>query len=110
MKKVFKYLGLAFLLLIALLLFNTFRISSKQLVGIAPAPVLELPDSIINNLAQAVQCRTVSNADVTQIDSAQFEKFINFIAKTYPLVHSKLSFERINSFSLLYEWKGKNAL
>ena len=109
MKKLFKFLGIAIGLLIALLFFNTFRLSSKQLSGITPTPALDLSDSIINNFAKAVQFRTVSNADITQIDSAQFDKFIAFIAQTYPLVHAQLAFERVNGFSLLYEWKGKNS-
>jgi carboxypeptidase PM20D1 len=108
MKKIFKYLALALGALTAVLLFNTFRISSKQMMGVAPAPAIAVSDSAIAHLAAAIQFHTVSNQDITQIDSAQFEKFINYIAKTYPLVHSKLSLERINGFSLLFEWKGKN--
>ncbi len=108
MKNLLKYVGIALLLLIAVLLFNTFRIRSKQMTGLTPTPPRAISDSAIAHLATAVQFRTVSNADITQIDSAQFEKFIGFIAKTYPLVHSKLTLERINSFSLLFEWKGKN--
>jgi carboxypeptidase PM20D1 len=108
MKNVLKYLAFALLALIAILLFNTFRISSKQMQGIAPAPVVAISDSAIAHLAEAVTYRTVSNADITQIDSAQFEKFIAFLARTYPLVHSKLKLEKINSYALFYEWKGKN--
>jgi carboxypeptidase PM20D1 len=109
MKNLIKYLALALVALISILLFNTYKIRSKQMMGIAPAPALNVSDSAIAHLAAAIQFRTVSNADITQVDSAQFEKFISYIAKTYPLVHSKLSLERINSFSLLFEWKGKNA-
>lgn len=108
MKKIFKYLGLFLLILVAIILFNTSRVSSKQLQDVAPIPPPNLSDSIISHLADAVRFRTVSNMDITQIDSAQFDKFINYIAKTYPLVHAKLSLEKVNGFSLLFEWKGKN--
>lgn len=108
MKKIFILLAIAFLVLIAIVSFNTFRLNSKQLRGVTPAYNIILSDSIINHFAQAVRFRTVSNADITQIDSAQFDKFIAFIKDAYPLVHAQLSLERVNSFSLLYFWKGKN--
>jgi carboxypeptidase PM20D1 len=108
MKKLVKYLALLLGVLSIFLFFNTYKLKSKQLEGVAPAPQLTLSDTVINHLAQAIRFRTVSNMDITQIDSAQFEQFIAYIAKAFPLTHSKLSFERINSFSLLYKWEGKN--
>ncbi len=109
MKKPLKYLAIALLVLIAVLLFNTFRISSKQMLGLAPIAKLNLPDSIINHLAEAVQYRTVSYEDPANMDSLQFEKFIQFVAKTYPLTHSTLTLERVNNYALFFEWKGKNS-
>ncbi len=109
MKKGLKYVGIALALLVAVLLFNTFRMPSKQMMGIAPTAKLAVSDSAIQHLAAVVQFHTVSYEDHSLMDSAQFEKFITYIAKTYPLVHSKLAFERVNNYTLLYEWKGKNA-
>jgi carboxypeptidase PM20D1 len=108
MKKILKYLAVALVLLVGILLVNTFKLSSKQLMGIAPAPPLAVSDSAIGHLSKAIQFRTVSNTDPTQMDSAQFEKLIGFLKQTYPLTHSKLSYERVNNYSLLFEWKGKN--
>ena len=108
MKNLFKYLALALLVLIAVLLFNTMRISSKQMTGLAPIAKLNLPDSIINHLAEAIKFHTVSFEDPANMDSLQFEKFIQFVAKTYPLTHSKLTLERVNNYALFFEWKGKN--
>jgi carboxypeptidase PM20D1 len=108
MKKILNYLALALILLVGILLFNTFRLSSKQLTGVTPAPSLTVSDSVVAHLSKAIQFRTVSNSDITQMDSAQFDKFIAFLKQTYPLAHSKLSFERVNQYALLFEWKGKN--
>ena len=108
MWKLLKYLAILFVILILVMLFNTFRLSSKQMAGIPPAPALAIGDSAVGHLATAIQFRTVSNADITLIDSAQFEKFITFLAKTYPLVHAQLQLERVNQYALLYTWKGKN--
>jgi carboxypeptidase PM20D1 len=108
MKKLLKYLVIVLVVLVGVLLFNTVKLSSKQLVGIPAAPPFAVSDSVMAHLSKAIQFRTVSNSDITQIDSAQFEKFVNFLKQTYPLAHSKLSVERVNQYSLLFEWKGKN--
>jgi len=108
MKTTFKFLALVLLILVGILLINTFRLTSKQISGLDKAQTIHFSDSVISHLSKAIQFRTVSNADPTMIDSAQFEKFIDFIAVTYPLVHANLNFERVNSYALLYEWKGKN--
>jgi carboxypeptidase PM20D1 len=109
MRRFFAILTLAVLALVAVLLFNTLRLSSKQMKSVEPGRVLAIADSTVAHLAEAIRIRTVSNADVTQIDSAQFEKFITFLAKTYPLVHAQLQLERVNQYALLYSWKGKNS-
>jgi carboxypeptidase PM20D1 len=108
MKNILKFLAVALVLLVGVLLFNTLKLTSKQLMGIAPAPPLIVSDSAIGHLSKAIQFRTVSNSDATQIDSAQFEQFVAFLKQTYPLAHSRLTYQRISSYSLLFEWKGKN--
>lgn len=109
MRTLLKFFAFAFCALMVTLLINTYRLPSKQMNGIAAVKKLEIPDTVVQHLAQAIQFRTVSNADLSLIDSAQFEKFIIFLAKTYPLVHAHLQLERVNSYALLYSWKGKNA-
>jgi carboxypeptidase PM20D1 len=108
MKRIAFVLFLAILVLLSVLFVNTFRQGSKQLQGLATASPLSLSDSIVQHLAKAIRFRTVSNADPSQMDSAQFEKFIQYIGKTYPLIHQKLKLERINQFGLLYHWQGSN--
>lgn len=91
MWKLLKYLATLFVILVLVMLFNTFRLSSKQMTNIPSAPALAIGDSVVGHLATAIQFRTVSNADIALIDSAQFEKFITFLAKTYPLVNERIS-------------------
>lgn len=89
------------------LVINTFKITSKQLVGIEPAPPVAISDSAVIHLSEAIKFRTVSYSDLSMIDSAQFQKFIDYASQTYPLIHSQLKLEKVNSYALLYEWKGK---
>lgn len=60
------------------------------------------------NLSEAVKIKTISNADYSKFDYEKFEEFIFFLEKTYPLVHEKLEKQRINNYSLIFRWKGKD--
>lgn len=35
-----------------------------------------------------------------------FEKFQNYLKKTFPIVHDRLELEKVNEFGLVYTWKG----
>ncbi len=109
MRILIKIIGLALGILIGVLLWNTFRFESKQLTDIPPAPPLSIPDSALIRLSQAVQFRTVSYQDSAQTDNTQFEAFISFLEKSFPLVHSRMTRERVNGFALLYQLKGSNS-
>lgn len=109
MRTFFKILGLIFVLLIAVLLWNTFRFESKQLTDVPPAPAISVSDSAIVRLSQAVQFQTISNQDPALLDTTQFEGFVSFLEKSFPLVHKRLKLERINNYALLFEWKGSDA-
>ncbi len=110
MKKLFYALAIALLLLIILLVVNTFRFSSRQLVDVKPAPALAnfSTDSAVARLAEAIRCRTVSYHDYSLTDTTQFDEFITLIHQRYPLIHSRLAAETVNQYGLLYTWKGKN--
>jgi carboxypeptidase PM20D1 len=108
MKSALKLVFFIILALIAYLLFNTFRISSKQMLGVIPAKNIEISDSAVKHFSDAIKLRTVSFSDPMLMDSTQFDKFLLFLEKTYPLVHSKLRLEKVNKYALVFEWKGKN--
>ena len=108
MKTFIKLLFAGILFLAGILLFNTLRLASRQLSGVTSVAPVEISDSVVQHLSKAIQFRTVSYADISMIDSMQFEKFLAFIADAYPLVHKHLNFEKVNSYALLFEWKGEN--
>lgn len=62
----------------------------------------------MDNLSQAIKIPTISNPDPEKVDWSQFEKFHEFLEKSYPLIHKNLSKEIIGRASLLYRWQGKN--
>lgn len=66
------------------------------------------PDrEIAERLAGAIRFPTISHQDPAQFDGAPFEALIEYLRTTYPLVH-QLEVERVNGYSLLIHWPGKD--
>lgn len=65
-------------------------------------------DRMIANVSKAIQFRTVSNADESKTDWAEFDRFHTFLDEAYPLIAEKLEKETIGKANLMYRWKGKN--
>ncbi|HEY5823323.1 MAG TPA: M20 family peptidase [Cyclobacteriaceae bacterium] len=96
------------LILVIVVLVNTFRFNSIQThYETKAAP--ELSEKAKKNLTEAIGYKTISYGDSSKLDSSQFLGFHLFLKTTYPLVHQKLSQEQILKYSLLYKWEGKNS-
>lgn len=108
MKKALKLIGVIIVVVIGILIFNTLRLSSKQ-VASDTLETVTLPDDIFQNLSKAIQYPTISFSEDAIPDSTAFYGFHRFLEKTYPLTHANLSLEKINDYSLLYTWKGSDA-
>lgn len=107
MKKFFLLALAGLLVLVAIVLVNTFRMSSRQsIVEAVPAP--EMTPQALQHFQQALGYKTISYGDPTQFDSVQFIGFRKFLESTYPNVHNKLTREIVAGYSLLYKWEGKN--
>jgi len=107
-KKIAKLIGILFLLLVVVLLFNTFKDSSslpKYTVEGTPATI----DSAAVHLSQAIQIKTISFGDTLAIDTTEFLKFRKFLETSYPNVHAKLQRQIFNQFSYVYKWAGKDS-
>ena len=55
-----------------------------------------------------IQQPTVS-AELEERGDAPFEAFVQLLEELYPLVHAKLTRERITDFGLLFRWPGRNS-
>lgn len=105
--RILKIVGVGLIILIAVLLFNTFTFKSKQLdIAAMPAPALE-PEAIVR-FQNAIKYKTISFADSAMFDSSQFKGFHRYLKSTYPLVHEKLQLTTIKDYSLLYKWGGSD--
>ncbi len=107
LKNLFKIIGLLLMLLVVVLVVNTFRgnrVLPKYIVEGAPA----VNDTAALHLSQAIQIKTISFGDTLAIDTAEFLKFRSFLEVSYPTVHAKLTRQTFNQFSYVYKWTGKD--
>jgi len=106
-KKVFLFLVIGVVIVVAVILFNTFQLKSRQTrVEAFPAP--EITPLSLHHFQQAIGYKTISYGDSLLFDSTQFIGFRKFLETTYPNFHSKLPREILAGYSLLYKWEGKN--
>ncbi len=107
MKKIIYGVLIVIVLLIAILLFNTLQLSSKQVQPEALEKV-KISETVFTNLSRAVQYPTISFSEDAIPDSTAFNGFHRFLEETFPRVHAELTLEKINAYSLLYTWKGSD--
>ena len=72
------------------------------------APVTVDTDAAVDALATLVRCKTVSYADPTLEDNAEFEKLIDTLPTLYPHVFATCEFRQLPDRALLFRWKGKS--
>ena len=64
--------------------------------------------NVAERLGLAVQCKTVSYHEAEKVDTSAFLALHRLFQTLYPQVHSKLTRELVNEYSLLYTWEGKD--
>ncbi|MCS7206251.1 MAG: M20 family peptidase [Leptospiraceae bacterium] len=113
MKKFLVATVFIFFIFLGVIFFNTFTLQEPKYEPIPNTEWLQSTEfeehykKLIEHLAQAIRIQTISYQDPKQIDKNEFQKFIQFLEKSFPRVHKNLKRTLFN-FSLLYEWKGKN--
>jgi carboxypeptidase PM20D1 len=108
MKKLFLALVSVLAILAAIIIVRTATFSSRQM-HVAPTPPMSLDqESVVKRLAEAIQIKTISFQTPTESSVEEFQRFHNFLTKSFPRVHAQLSRETVNEYSLLFTWKGKN--
>lgn len=65
-------------------------------------------EEIIDRLSRAIQFRTVSLEDRSEIDYQPYEEFISFLEDNYPRLHESTEMKRFGEYSLLFKWEGSN--
>jgi carboxypeptidase PM20D1 len=97
-------LGLIALFLMVTL-FNTFTLTSKQPEPKLTDIVLD-EEAAVSRFSEAITYQTISYADRTKFNFAEFDKFITFLKENYPEIHNELELERVNDYALIFKWSG----
>ena len=69
----------------------------------------DVAPAVVEHLAASLRIPTVSFQDRERMDAAAFEGFLAFLGETYPSVFATLETERVNDYSLLMRWPGRDA-
>jgi carboxypeptidase PM20D1 len=101
-------LGLV-LLLAAVLVVNTLRQGSRQVVVPALPPMAVDKAAVAESMALAVRAKTVSGLLDPAGVAVEFDALHAHLQKRYPLVHAAMEREVVGAHSLLYTWKGSDA-
>jgi len=108
MKKTLRILLALIIVLLVVVIFKTITFQSIQ-IEVEPVTPPVFRNESVANLSKAITFPTISHEIDLPIDSLVFLEFHQFIAETYPLIHSELKKEVFSEFSLLYTWEGKDA-
>lgn len=102
MKKFFKILATALFLIITVILFRTFRFENSEKYEAYEKEKIKAFPKI---LAKAITFKTISHK-AGMIDDSTYIRFHSFLKESFPIIHKELILEKVNTYSLLYEWKG----
>lgn len=105
MKKIFSTIGLVVLILLSIILFRTILFKSRQ-VQAEPIAAVAVDSAAVEHLSKAIQLRTISFQDPSQVTTDDFSKFHQYLEEAFPTVHTTVLKEIVNSRSLLFTWKG----
>lgn len=97
----------ALVVFFAIALVRTVLFTSKQ-IPVEPAIEIPVVEKAAEHLARAIQFKTVSYQETERFDKKEFLGLHDYLKETYPEVHSTLTREIVNEYSLLYTWNGKD--
>lgn len=66
-------------------------------------------EAALARLRELLAIRTVSRADRSEVDSAEFDRFVAAVRRLYPRIHDTLELELVDGHTMLYRWPGTEA-
>jgi len=98
--------ALLIVILVAVIAVRTVTFTSKQIPVSGKVTYPVDIDRAAGRLSGAIQFKTVSSQDPSEIDYEQFRLLQEHLEKAFPVVHSALDKKVIGEYSFLYVWKG----
>ena len=97
----------ALVIFLCVIVIRAVRFSPKPQAATDDEPVSFDSKRAADDLCALVRCKTVSYADHSLEDDAEFQKLIDLLPSLYPNVASVCEFTRLPDRALLFRWKGK---
>lgn len=107
-KRFFKYLGIAIVALLAILIVKALLTKSRQVAAVAADVPAVDEAKAAEHLGRAVTFQTISHQNPAENDPTAFTALHKALEEMYPKVHQALTREVVGGGSLLYTWKGKD--
>ena len=104
-------------LVVLVLFIAALLVFRAMMYGRVPGSVKPLEDSpledidaeaVAQHLGAALRLATVSAQDRTRVSAQPFKDMHVLLERLYPRVHASLKREKVNEYSLLYTWMGRN--
>ena len=95
--------------LTAVVVVRTLSFTPKPEEPVAPTPVAVDREKVVRDMQDMIRCRTVSHADESLTDFAEFDRFHALLAERFPLVHKAATLEHVGKTGLLYTLRGKKS-
>lgn len=107
MRKIIRVIFWAIAVLLIVIVIKAVTFKSKQIsVWQTASPPVGIEAA--ERLAGAIRIPTVSYEVDMPVDTTAFRELHNYLAKTFPLIHTLMKPLVFNEFSLLYKWPGSN--
>ena len=107
-----KAIGIVLIFVVAFCVVLTSRAmlmrADRVLTKALTSPSIE-HSSAAERLSKMIQFKTISYETNSDDSNSEFEKMHTYIEMTFPAMHSQLKKEKVGSYSLLYQWQGKNS-
>jgi carboxypeptidase PM20D1 len=108
MKRLLAAVAIAILILAGVIAVRTATFRTPSVPRVTSKKIGADENQLAARLAAAIRFRTVSTQDPAQFAGAPFRAFQQYLGEAFPAAHTRLQFETICEYSLLYTWPGSD--
>lgn len=96
-------------LFLAVIIVRTLCFKPQSVAPACPEEISLDRQKIIDDMADMIRCKTVSNRDEAVVDREEFRKFEELLKNRFPNIHRSCEFKKIGKTGLLYKLSGKSS-
>ncbi len=98
------------ILLVVILIVKTMIYPFRKYSGVTGQPAKEatVPEISVKRLAGGIQIPTLSTENYEETNFEPFDRFKTYLREAYPRVYQSLDTATVNTYGLVFHWKGKN--